>query len=166
MFFPGKCHQHAHPCVSASVEKPSRRRMINAHNIQSGLSHEREIDIHLLGPTEIVPFGVRLEGTVRDAFDEKLFVTFQKEFRRRANSRVCPHSESSLSPCTALTQRFYRRGSHVGCCKGRFQPTRLPLQLRECFVQHTACALQIFWQVRRGYEPGFKLRWREGDAAP
>jgi hypothetical protein len=144
MFFPGKCHQHAHPCVSASVEKPSRRRMINAHNIQSGLSHEREIDIHLLGPTEIVPFGVRLEGTVRDAFDEKLFVTFQKEFRRRANSRVCTHSESSLSPCTAWTQRFYCTASHVGSGKGRLQVTRLPLQLRKCVVKYCTRAFQIF----------------------
>ncbi len=28
--------------------------MINPHNIQTGLAHEGEIDIHLLGPTEIV----------------------------------------------------------------------------------------------------------------
>jgi len=62
--------------------------VINPHNIQAGLSHEGEIDIHLLGRTEIVSFGVRLERTVGDAFDEKLFVTFQKEFRRRSNSRV------------------------------------------------------------------------------
>ena len=88
MFFPGKCHQHPHASVSAPVEKPRRRCMINPHNIQAGLSHEREIGIHLLGPTEIVSFGIRLEGTVRDAFDEKLLVTFQKEFRRRANSRI------------------------------------------------------------------------------
>ena len=57
--------------------------MINPHNIQANLTHEREIGIHLLRPSEIVPLGVRLEGTVRDTFDEKLFVTFQKEFRRR-----------------------------------------------------------------------------------
>ena len=89
MFFPGKRHQYAHPCASASVEKPGRRCVINSHNIQADLAHEGKIDIHLLRPSEIVPLGVRLEGTVCDTFDEKLFVTFQKEFRRRANSLVC-----------------------------------------------------------------------------
>jgi hypothetical protein len=71
--------------------------MINPHNVQTGLAHEAEIDIDLLGPSEIVPFGVRLERTVRDAFDEKLFVTLQEKFRGRANSRVlgCCHVERS-----------------------------------------------------------------------
>src|SRR5438046_7928887 len=88
MLYTWKCHHYTHPNVISTVDKPRRRCMINPHNIQAGLSHQGEIDIHLLGPTEIVSFGVRLEGTVRDAFDEKLFVTFQKEFRRRANSRI------------------------------------------------------------------------------
>src|ERR671931_438502 len=33
MLFPRKRHQHTHPCVSASIKKPGRRRMIDPHNI-------------------------------------------------------------------------------------------------------------------------------------
>src|SRR5207244_12463170 len=89
MFCPVKRHQYAHLCATASLEKPRRRWMINSHNIQAGLAHEGKIGIHLLRPSEIVALGVRLEGAVCDTFDEKLFVTFQKEFRRRANSLIC-----------------------------------------------------------------------------
>src|SRR5438046_10309694 len=88
MLYTWKCHHYTHPNVISTVDKPRRRCMINPNNIQAGLSHQGEIDIHLLGPTEIVSFGVRLEGTVRDAFDEKLVVTFQKEFRCRGSLRI------------------------------------------------------------------------------
>jgi hypothetical protein len=77
--------------------------MINPYNIQADLTHEGEVGLHLFGPAEVIPFGVRLKGTVRDAFNEKLLVTFQEEFRRRANSRVlgCCHVERSrdISRC-------------------------------------------------------------------
>jgi hypothetical protein len=37
-------------------------------------------------------FRVRLEWAVGDSFNKKLSVTFEKEFRDWANSRVCAHS--------------------------------------------------------------------------
>src|SRR5436190_23882113 len=104
MLFPRKCHQHAHPRLSASVEKPRRGWVINPHDIQAGLSHQGEIHIHLLGAAEMVPFGVRLEGTVRDAFDKKLFVPFYKKFRRWTNSR-------DVSRCHIERRRLPSRSS-------------------------------------------------------
>src|SRR5262249_7694937 len=78
-----------HSCVSAPIKKPRWRCVINAHNVQAGLSHECQIQIDLLGPSEIGPFRVRFERTVGDTFDEEFLVTLQKEFRRWANSLSC-----------------------------------------------------------------------------
>jgi hypothetical protein len=63
--------------------------MVNPHNIQTGLTHENEIAINLLRPPKVISFCVGLKRTVGNAFNKKLFVSFEKEFRHRANSRVC-----------------------------------------------------------------------------
>jgi hypothetical protein len=63
--------------------------MVNPQNIETGLTHENQIAVNLLRPAEIISFCVRLERTVRNAFDKELFVSVKKEFRHRANSRVC-----------------------------------------------------------------------------
>ena len=63
--------------------------MVNPHNIQTGLAHKNEIAIDLLRLAKVISFCVRLERTVGDAFDKELFVSVKKEFRHRANSRVC-----------------------------------------------------------------------------
>ncbi len=89
MFFPRKRHQHAHPRGSTTIKKPARRRMINPHNVQTDLAHESKIAIDLLRSSEVISFRVRLERTIGNAFDKELFVSFKKEFRHRANSRVC-----------------------------------------------------------------------------
>ena len=75
--------------------------MINPHDVQADLAHQRQIGIHLFGPAEIISFRIRLERTVRDAFDEKLSVAFEEKFRDRANSRGFAVScqRSSISPC-------------------------------------------------------------------
>src|SRR6266704_1664595 len=75
--------------ISLPTRKPARRRMVNPHNIQTGLAHESKIAIDLLRSSEVISFCVRLERTVGNAFDKELFVSFKKEFRHRANSRVC-----------------------------------------------------------------------------
>ena len=62
--------------------------MINPHNIQTGLPHESKIAIDPLRPAKVISFCVRLEGSVGDAFEKELFVSVEKEFRHRANSRV------------------------------------------------------------------------------
>src|SRR4029077_16247233 len=98
VFFPWKRHQHAQTGSSTTIQKPAWRRVVNAHEVQTSLTHESEVDVDLLGPAKVVPFGVRLERTVSDAFNKKFFVALEKKFRSRANSRVrnrC-HIERSL----------------------------------------------------------------------
>src|SRR5580765_374297 len=89
MLFPGKRHQHAHPGGSTAIKKPARRRMVNPHNVQTGLAHESKIAIDLLRSSEVISFCVRLERTVGNAFHKELLVSVKKEFRHRANSGVC-----------------------------------------------------------------------------
>src|SRR6266568_3056231 len=96
MLCPGKRHEHAHPRSGTTIEKPARRRMINSHNVETDLMHEGKIGIDLLGSSKIISFRVRLEGTVSNAFDKKLFVAFEEEFCDCANSRVCAHTGNSL----------------------------------------------------------------------
>jgi len=60
--FPGERHQHAQTASSTAIQKPAWRRMVNPHNIQASLAHEREVKIDLLRPAKVVPFGIRLEG--------------------------------------------------------------------------------------------------------
>src|SRR5438046_6539133 len=103
---PGQRHQHTHSCGGAMIKNPARWRVINPHNIQTNLAHERKIDIDLLGSSEIVSVRVRLEWSVSDTFDKKLSVTFEKEFRDRANSRVCAHSGNSLVQATHRRKGF------------------------------------------------------------
>src|SRR5262249_9491225 len=99
----------------ATVEKPARRRMINPQNVQTGLAHQRQIDVYLLRRPEIIPIRVRLERPVRDALNEEFLFAFEKELRPGSNPGVCLHSVSSLSLYTAVAQRFNCRGSRVGC---------------------------------------------------
>ena len=88
MFLPRKRHQNADPSCSTTIKKPTRRRVVNSNKIQTSLAHESEIDLDLLRPPKIIPFAVRLKGTVSDTLNKELFVTLEKEFRSRVNSRV------------------------------------------------------------------------------
>src|SRR5581483_2359626 len=58
--------------------------------------------------------------------------------------------------------------SDHACCKKLSATSRdnQPLlQTRQRFANYRACPLEIFHGMRRGYEPRFKLRRREVDAA-
>src|SRR6266513_653456 len=68
---PGQRHKHAHSCSGALIKKPARRCVINPHDIQTNLTHDRKIDIDLLRSSEIVSVRIRLEWSVSDAFDKK-----------------------------------------------------------------------------------------------
>ena len=59
--------------------------MINPHNVQADLTHEREIDIYLFRAPEMISLRVRLKRPVGHAFDKKLPLAFEKEFRDPAN---------------------------------------------------------------------------------
>ena len=95
VFFPGKRHQHAHACSSTTIQKPAGRRMVNAHQIQPGLTHQRQIDVDLIRAAHIVSVGIRLERAVRHTFNKKLYVALEKKFRGRPNSRIAAHSGMS-----------------------------------------------------------------------
>ena len=82
--------------------------MIDPNNIETNLAHQGEIDIDLIGPSQIVPFGIWVERAVCNAFNEKLIITLQKEFCRRANSRIpsCCHVERSRLPSRSFIRRL------------------------------------------------------------
>src|SRR6266513_6668 len=85
VFFPGQRNQNTHSSRGTFLQKPIRRRMIDAQNVQPDLAHHAKIDIHLFGPAESVPLRVRLERAVSRAFDEKLPIAFEAELRNVAN---------------------------------------------------------------------------------
>ena len=97
---PRQRDQHAHSGGGAAIEKPARRRVINAHEVDPDLAHQRKIDIYLFGAPEIISLRVRLERTVGDALDKKLPVAFEKEFRDGANARFCGHRFDRASRIT------------------------------------------------------------------
>src|SRR6266496_2540726 len=80
--------------------------MINPHEVQACLAHQSKIDIDLIRRPKITSIRVRLEWSVGDAFNKKLPVAFEKEFRDRANSRVCAHSGNSLVQATHRRKGF------------------------------------------------------------
>src|SRR5947209_11451214 len=88
MFFPWQRHKHSHTDSSTTVEIPTWRRVINPHQIQTSLPHQRKIGIKLLRPPEVVAISVRLERTVSHAFHEEFFVAFEEEFCSGTNPRV------------------------------------------------------------------------------
>src|SRR6266550_130442 len=110
VFFPRERHQNAHPCGSAMIEEPPRRRMINPHNVQARLTHQCQIGIHPFRPADIVSVRIWFKRTVRDPFDEKLLLAFEKELRLGQNPvgcRLCHVESCSVIPSAveAATQR-------------------------------------------------------------
>src|SRR5215510_11186782 len=86
VFFPRESHQNPHAGGSATVEEPARRRMINSHNVDARLAHQRQIGIHLFRPANVIAIPIRFEGTVRDTFNEKLPVSLEEELRSGSDS--------------------------------------------------------------------------------
>ena len=58
--------------------------MINPHHVQAGLTHQRKIDIYLFRAPKMISLRIRLKRPVGHAFDKKLPLAFEKEFRDRA----------------------------------------------------------------------------------
>ena len=100
MLGPRQGNEHANASGCAAIEEPARRRVINAHEIDPDLAHERKIDIHLFGASEIIFFRVRLKRAVGDALDEKLPISFEKELGDSANARFCAHRSVRASRIT------------------------------------------------------------------
>ena len=97
MLRPRQRDQDAHPGSRAAIEKPERRDVINANDVDPELAHLGEIALRLIGWPKIVPVRVRFERPVGDAFDEELAVAFEEKFRDRTDrARSGAHSGSSL----------------------------------------------------------------------
>ena len=65
----------------AEIEKPTRRHIVNAHEIHPGLAHQFEINAGFFRIAEMLPLGIGRERPVGYAFDEKLFVALEEKLR-------------------------------------------------------------------------------------
>src|SRR5438270_5919034 len=80
MLCPRQCDEHAQTGVAASIEKPERRGMVNAHHIEPEIANIREISGSSFGWTEVIATRIRFERSISDAFDKKFSVVFEEEF--------------------------------------------------------------------------------------
>src|SRR6266545_8267923 len=105
MLRPRQCDEHTHAGSGATIKKPLRWDMINPHNVEAGLAHQRQIDVDLFRPSEIISLCIRFERSVGNPFDKKFLVSFEKEFRNRPNPRICCPYHVKESPA-AVGSKF------------------------------------------------------------
>src|SRR5258708_1333994 len=74
MLRPRQRDEHTHPGRRATIEKPARRRVINTDEVEPSLAHEREIDVDLLRPPEMISLRVRLDWPGGHAFNKKFLL--------------------------------------------------------------------------------------------
>ena len=146
MFRPWQRNKHVHPRAGTAIEKPARRSVINPDEVQATLAHQCKIDIDLLRFSQIISVRVRLKGSVSNAFNKKLLVSFEKKFRDRANSRVCAHSGLFLVQAPRRRKVFGSDASRA-----------LLGYTGKYFAEDDARPIDIFRCVRRGNESGLKL---------
>jgi hypothetical protein len=58
---PRQRDQDAHPGSHAAIEKPARRQMINARDVDPEFPHLEQIAAGLLGRAQVMPVGIRSE---------------------------------------------------------------------------------------------------------
>jgi hypothetical protein len=75
----------------AEVEEPARRDLVVADEVDSRLDHEIEVGGGFGGSSEMLALGIGGERAVGGAFDEKLFVAFEEEFRAHADGQQITH---------------------------------------------------------------------------
>src|SRR4051812_39495779 len=92
VFRPRQRDQRANPFLAASVEKPARRRVINAHHIEADLPHLREIATDLFRRADVESFCIRLERPVGHALNEELAIAVEEKLRDCADARLGGHS--------------------------------------------------------------------------
>src|SRR5207237_5694136 len=76
---PRQRNQDSNASGGALIQKPTRRRMINPHDVDADFAHLRKIALHLFLRAQIMTFRVRFEGTVSDALQKEFAVAFEKE---------------------------------------------------------------------------------------
>src|SRR5689334_4200168 len=74
MLRPRKANHHLETAIKRDIEKPTRRRRVHTHRVESSGSHLREVTFNLISIRELVSFARRTKCAVRDAFHPKLFV--------------------------------------------------------------------------------------------
>jgi hypothetical protein len=70
--------------------------MINPHDVQADLAHQRQIGVSLFRSSEIISLSVRLERSVGNPFKKKFPVALEKKFRDSTNPRAGAHNGSFL----------------------------------------------------------------------
>jgi hypothetical protein len=105
-FSHGKVISTRMPAAAQRSRKPARRGVIYTQDVQADLTHQRQISIDLLRPSEIMSLRVRPEGPVGDPFNEKFAVALKRISRPResASLRSLPLFPSRTG---ALTQSFW-----------------------------------------------------------
>ena len=98
MLRPRESDQHAHAGRGATIEKPARRQMINAHDVDPELAHLGEVAARLLLRAKVIAGRIRLERPVGGALDEKFPVALEEELGERtdADRRSLTHEELFL----------------------------------------------------------------------
>ena len=98
MFGPGQSDQNAHARRRATIQKPARRHVIDANDVDPEFAHLREVTARLLVRAEVMAFRIRFERPVGDALDEKFPVAFEEELGERtdADGRSLTHEELFL----------------------------------------------------------------------
>src|SRR4029453_6061624 len=132
VLFPGKRHQNAHLRGKATIEEPARRGMINPDNVQTCFAHQRQIGIHLFTSTAKISTRIRFERTVCEGFDEKLFVSVEKELRLGSDSRVCGrcHLERSRDISQPIKRKRFVQRSHKAAIGQATSPFGCPTPTR------------------------------------
>src|SRR4029453_11640736 len=86
---PPEGDHHADAVFETKIQEPARWGIIDSHNVDSEFAHHAQIQSGLLRGSDVEALPIRREGPISDSFQKKLSITLKKEFRDRANSRVC-----------------------------------------------------------------------------
>src|SRR5438034_471242 len=85
----GQPHHYPQSVPFGRIQKPSRRRGISAHRVNSGSRHLAKVRVHYCDRRKFVSFGISPKGTIGHAANVKLTVAEEKEFTPNPNAQRC-----------------------------------------------------------------------------
>src|ERR1051326_98403 len=86
VLFPGQANHHSQIVLEREIEQPTRRHGVSADRVDVAGGHERKVALDCLRIVIFGAVGVRLEWTVSDAADVKLFVPNENELSSDART--------------------------------------------------------------------------------